>query len=90
MSGSSPRSKARLLLIPLVLAAAAALTPSAPLALAIDVRGGRDGHAMFRIGFASVRIVFGSEQRCPNSDSCAAPKSAGVSAARLARSLLNL
>lgn len=90
MSGSSPRSKARLLLVPLALAAAAALAPSAPLALAIDVQGGSDGHAMFRIGFASVRIVVGSEQRCPDSDSCAVQKSAGVPAARLARGLLKL
>jgi len=90
MSGSSPRSKARLLLIPLALAAAAAFASSAPLALAIDVRGGSGGHAMLRIGFASVRIVFGSEQRCPDSNGCTAPKSAGVSAARLARGLLNL
>lgn len=90
MSGPSSRSKARLLLVPLALAAAAAFAPSAPLGLGIDVQGGREGHAVFRIGFASVRIVFGSEQRCPESDSCAAPKSAGVSAARLARGLLKL
>lgn len=90
MSGSSSRYQARLLLVALALAAAVAFAPSAPIRLAIDVQGGREGQAMFRIGFASVRIVFSSEQRCPDSDSCVAPESAGVSGARLARGLLKL
>jgi hypothetical protein len=42
--------------------------PQASLDIAVRQQG---GHALLRLGFASVSVAFDSGQKCPNSNACA-------------------
>ena len=57
----------------LAFAAAAALvafSSSQPFAIDVSLSGKAGGHALVRLGFASIKLVFDSGQKCPNPNAC--------------------
>ncbi|MDP5281249.1 hypothetical protein Q9Q95_20150 [Sphingomonas sp. DG1-23] len=71
MSGKPSRKSARNAILLAALACVALATfgkPQAALDIAVREEG---GHALLRLGFASVSIAFDFGQECPNSNACA-------------------